>query len=91
LPKELNPKQRQGAIDLLKEFSHVFSRHEYDLGRTQLIERRIDIGNARPVAEPLRHHARAHLGVIDEAVDNMLRADLIEPAASPWCANFLIW
>jgi hypothetical protein len=34
LPKELNSEQRQGAIDLLKDFSHVFSRHEYDLGRT---------------------------------------------------------
>ena len=90
LPVELSTEQKQVAVDVLKEFSHVFSKHEYDLGLTNLIECRFDTGTAKPVAEPLRHHARAHLNIIDEAVEQMLKADLIEPAASPWCANLVM-
>jgi len=90
LPDELSDEQRRLAIGLIKRNADVFSRHDMDLGRTNLVECTIDTGINRPVAQPLRRHARAHLDVIDNSVDKMLEAGIIEPASSPWSSNVVL-
>jgi hypothetical protein len=89
LPAELTTEQRQRAISLLRANAAVFSRHEYDVGRTDLIDCKINTGDHLPIAQPLRRHARVYLDQIDESVDKMLHAGIIEPAASPWCSNIV--
>ena len=90
LPAELDRDQRKAAADLLIRNADVFSKHEYDLGCTDLLTFNINTGDHRPVAQPLRPHPRAHLEVIDRQVDSMLQAGIIEPAASPWSANVVL-
>jgi len=90
LPAELTVEQRRKAIALIKRNADVFSRHDMDLGRTDLVECTIDTGNSRPIAQPLRRHARAHLDIIDDSVDKMLRAGIIEPSTSPWSSNVVL-
>jgi hypothetical protein len=90
LPAELDSDQREAAADLLIRNADVFSKHEYDLGCTDLLTFNINTGDHRPVAQPLRPHPRAHLDVIDRQVDSMLQAGIIEPAASPWSANVVL-
>ena len=41
--------------------------------------------NAPTVQKPLRRHPLAHLEIIDEHVSDMLRNDVIEPAALRRC------
>jgi len=60
------------------------------LGRTHLIDHVIDTGDHRPVTEPLRRHAKTHLGIIDAAVDAMLQSGIVERAASPWSSNVVV-
>jgi hypothetical protein len=69
LPAELTDVERQRAVDVIIRNADVFSKHEFDLGCTDLLEYRIDTGDHQPIAEPLRPHARAHLHIIDETVD----------------------
>ena len=90
LPLELSDEQRQRAIGLLKRNADVFSRHSMDLGRTHLIDHVIDTGDHRPVEEPLRRHAKTHLGIIDAAVEAMLQSGIVERAASPWSSNVVV-
>jgi hypothetical protein len=59
----------------------------YDLGRTRLVQHHIDTGSNHPFKEMLHRHSVAYLPVIDEHVQNMLVADVIEPAVSPWPSN----
>ena len=60
------------------------------MGRTNLVEHEINTGNHPPIRQGLRRHPIAHLDVIDEQVRELMRNDLIEPAASPWAANIVL-
>ena len=75
LPPNLTVEQRDAAIDLLVRNADVFSKHEYVLGRTDLISFKINTGDHGPIARPLSPHPRVHLDVIDKKVENMFMAE----------------
>ena len=91
LPTTLTAEQREQVIALIKSNADIFSKHEFDVGCTDLLEACIitDL-TQRPIAEPLRRHARVHLDVIDETIEKMKRAGIVEEANSPWSANLVI-
>jgi len=74
----------------MHDYADVFSRSEFDLGCTDILPHRIDTGEARPFKEQLRRHPIAHLDFIDNQVDQMLRAGVIEPSSSPWSTNVVL-
>ena len=82
LPADLSPADRAAAGDFIHKYAHVFSKSEFDLGRTSLIPHKIDTGQSRPFKQPLRRHPRVHEQYIDEQVELMLQHDIIEPR--PW-------
>src|SRR5258708_856530 len=90
LPDDLHPAHRRRTIRLIVEYKDVFSRHEYDLGRTDLITHTIDTGTARPIRQPLRRHPQVHLDVIDREIDKMIQSGVVEPSNSPWASNVVV-
>ena len=90
IPDEFSEGERRRVTELLINNADLFSRSEFDLGRTTLITHGIDTGQHRPIAQPLRRHAKVHLDVIDETVDKMVAAGIIEPASSPWASNVVV-
>jgi len=86
----LSEEQREEAIKLVYDFKDVFSKHDYDLGRTDLIEHVIETGDARPVREALRKQPQVHLSVIDAEVEKMAASGVIEPSYSPWASNIVV-
>jgi len=90
LPDELNADQRRAARQLFERYEDVFSKNEFDIGRTPLVECHIDTGNSRPIRQPLRRQPHKHMEAIDERVNEMLRHGVIEPAASPWASNVVL-
>jgi len=58
----------------------VFSKSEYDIGRTNIIPYCINMGDHSPHFVQLRRHPTAQLPVVDEHVQHMLEHDVI-PAA----------
>ena len=90
LPSDLEPDERIQAIAFIKSYAHVFSKGEFDIGRTHILEHTIDTGDHKPIKQPLRRHPAAHLPIIDQHVEDMLRNDIIEPAASPWSSNVVL-
>ena len=90
LPEDLSRKQRKRVAELDRLHDGIFSKHEFDIGRTQYVEYKIDTGDHRPIRQPLRRHPFKHLEAIDEQVEDMLQHGVIEPAASPW-AFALFW
>jgi len=87
LREELSAEQREAARQLLYNYEDVFSKNEYDIGRTPLVECHIDTGESRPIRQPLRRQPLKHMDVIDEHVNEMLRHSVIEPAARQWASN----
>ena len=90
LPCDLSFIERRTALGFIDKWAHVFSKGEFDVGRTNLIPHRINTGNHKPFRQPLRRHPRVHEDFIDAQVDEMLRNDVIEPAASPWASNVVL-
>ena len=84
------PDDRNKLETLLKSYSDVFSRNEYDLGEATLVKHAIDTGTARPVRQQLRRQPRHLLDPIDEQVEQMQRAGVIEPCSSPWVSNVVV-
>src|SRR5258708_34233579 len=82
--------ERDEAVELIHEFRDVFSKHEYDLGRTDLLEHVIETGDARPVREALRKQPQVHLNIIDAEVEKMAASGVIEPSYSPWASNIVV-
>ena len=90
LPADLTDEQKRMATNIILRNADVFSKHEYDLGRTNLLVHTIDTGDHKPFAQPLRSHPRVYLDTIDQAVDNLLKVGVIEPASSPWASNIVV-
>ena len=87
---ELTDDQERQVKKLLNENRGVFSTSEFDLGRTNLVQHRIDTGINKPFKQQLRRHPMAYLPVIDEHVDKMLANDICEPSFSPWASNVVL-
>jgi len=75
---------------LLVHHLAILSTGKHDIGRTHLVEHRIDTGDARPIRQPLRRHAFEHTKFIREETDPMLQHGIIELAASPWASNVVL-
>jgi len=90
LPTELTDCQSQQVRRLIERNESIFSKSEYDIGRTPLVEYHIDTGSHRPICQPHRRHPFKHLEIIDRQVYEMERRGVIEPTASPWASNVVL-
>jgi len=90
LPDDLTAEQRARMTAFTQSRCNVFSRSEYDIGRTRIIPHCIDTGDNTPHFEQLRQHPTTQLPMMDEHVEHMLVHDVIEPATSLWCSNVVM-
>lgn len=67
---DLSPEQQKKATSLILKHQHVFSKSKNDLGRTKLIQHKINTGDARPTKQAPR---RLPLSKRDEAEKEVQR------------------
>ena len=84
----IDAKQRLGK--LIEAYEDVFSKNEFDLGSTSIVQHRIDTGENRPFHQPLRPQPRAQLPVIDKLLEEMQQQGVIEPCQSNWASNIVL-
>ena len=75
--------------DFLRQYSHAFALSNADHGTTEVVVHEIEVGNSRPIEEPLRRVPFHAAGEIDKHVDDLLR-DGVEPSCSPWAAGVVL-
>lgn len=93
LPDCITEAQRVEIEAILRRHVDVFSRHEYDVGLTNVAEYKLELKDPRssPVAEPLRQHPYAYLDIIDREVDRLLSANIIaESPRSTYSSNIVL-
>ena len=79
--------QWQMAIrKLLLQYPDVFSKNDYDLGETHLVEHTINTGDAKPVAQPPQRVPLAFANEEKKQIGKMLEAGLDRPWRSPWAS-----
>ncbi|KAL7883614.1 hypothetical protein SRHO_G00012720 [Serrasalmus rhombeus] len=76
----LEPQQRKEVWEVLREFKDIFALTEGEVGLTHLVQHEIDTGDAKPIKTRPRHLPLAHQAAADSAIEEMLRAGIIEPS-----------
>ena len=86
----LLPTEKIHLSELLIKHAVAFSKTKDDIGRTKLVQHRIDTGDAHPVRQRARRlpiHQRAEE---KKQIEDMLRQDVIEPSNSPWASPLVL-
>ena len=86
----MNEEQVLQVKSLLLEFQSIFGDSKISIGRTSLIQHKIDTGEAKPIKQrpqPVPIHHREEL---DKAMRELIEKDLIEPSSSPRCAPIVL-
>jgi len=86
---DVSENQRVEQIQMLREYADVF-KGELDLGETSLAAHQIDRGDARPMRQTLGRQPHHLLDKIDENVQDMLKAGVMESSCSPWTSNLVV-
>jgi transposase InsO family protein len=68
----------------------VFALKNADLGRTDLVEHEIDVGDNRPVRMAPRRIPLHKIDVVEKAIAEMEDKGVIRPSNSPWSAPIVI-
>ena len=86
----LEPERQEQICRLLCEFSEVFSKGPQDLGRTDVIQHRINTKDAAPIRQAPRRLPLAKQHEATQAIKEMERDGVIEPSVSPWAAPIVL-
>ena len=86
----LSAKQKEEVKELLVEFQDVFSKNNYDLGKTHLLQHEVDTGDSRPTKQNPRRQSPAAAEAADKIIDELLMHNLIEPSSSSWASPIVM-
>ena len=87
LPKKLSRSERRESIAFIRSYATLFSKDEYDIGRTSIIQHEINTGQSRPFKQQMRRQPPAYEPKIEESMDKMTKSGVISPASGPFGSN----
>ncbi|KAK6177716.1 hypothetical protein SNE40_015762 [Patella caerulea] len=86
----LNDSEKEKLRNLLIKHSDLFSKDSLDIGGTNLVEHRINTGNAMPIKQPPRRIPLAKLQEAREEIEKMAKQGIISPSISPWSSPVVL-
>lgn len=86
----LSSEQKDSLFHLISKWKHIFSQHDLDYGRTNLMEHEIHLTDRTPFKG--RHHSiPPHLyQEVRDHLQEMLKADIIRPSKSPYSSPIVL-
>lgn len=75
---------------LIAEYRDIFALKPEELGRTGLVQHRINTGDHPPVRQRPYRVSDTQRGIIEEHVDDMLNRGIIQPSTSPWASPIIL-
>ena len=80
---DLNEEQQCTFLNLLIRYQNVFSKNRSDLGKTDLVQYKIDTGDAVPFKMQPRRLSLAKREAVKTEIDRLLYGEIIEPSNGP--------
>ena len=88
--EQLNEEDYQKMVIILAKNQDVFSKTPYDLPGTNVMQHRIETGDAAPVRARMYRTDAATRGRIEAEIQKLLKHDIIEESNSPWASNVVM-
>jgi len=85
---DVSQDQKEQLISLLEEFKDLFASER--TGTTDLVEHRIDTKDHKPINQPPFRASQETRRMIEEQVEKMLKADIIQKSKSPWASRIVL-
>ena len=82
--------QRRLLRQLLEKYSEIFSVGDTDLGRTSVVQMKLDTGDHPPVKQKPYKTPFAEWPMVERQLDDMLEAGVISPSNSPWASPIVV-
>ena len=86
----LSDEEERQVAQLLIKHKHVFSLSDGDVGRTSLLQHRINTGNAAPIHQDPRRTPPWKQAEVERRVNTLLESGMIEESSSPWASNVVL-
>ena len=86
----LTADQKQKLQALLLTYHDVFSAHDQDYGRTDLVKHNIRTGDTLPIKQRAYRASPNIRAEIDRQVQQLLEQDIIEESYSPWSSPVVL-
>lgn len=90
LGQNLTGDEKQQIRQLLEKYADVFSRNEYDVGRTNLIPYEIDTGDATPIKQRVRQVPPHKREAFKQIIDDFVLKGFLSPSLSPWASPVVL-
>ncbi|KZS07756.1 Uncharacterized protein APZ42_028454 [Daphnia magna] len=88
--KQLPSADHRAVLHLQNRFSDCFASSNSDLGRSNIVQHRIDTMNSTPIHQPPYKSAWKQREVIESQVQDMIRDQVIEPSSGPWASPVVL-
>lgn len=86
----LNQEQQKLVKDFLLRNSDIVAKNKADLGKTHLVQHKIDTGNTPPIKQRPRRLPFAKQAVERQEIDKMLESNIIQPSTSSWASPVVL-
>ena len=88
----LTPDQKLKLTKLIQDNADIFAKDGTDLGRTSLVQHKINTKDATPLRQRAYRVSQKDREFIKSETDRMLQENLIVPSKSPWTSPVvLVW
>jgi hypothetical protein len=82
---------KQRYLQLLRDFSDIFSINPYDIGKCDVIKQRLTLKDKNKIASKPPYRIPHHLkGIAEKYIDDLLKADVIQKSSSPFSAPIMV-
>jgi transposase InsO family protein len=84
--ENLDSAEKMAVRELLAEYSDVFSKHEFDLGKFDKLQHEITLHSDQPFRKRMRRTPLCFEKEEEKTLQHMMEAGVIQPSASEWAS-----
>ena len=88
--RNLTEDQERRLNELIERNSDIFSKDEYDIGKTTLATHEINTENAAPIKGRAYKASPNEKKIIKKEIDEMIKRKIIKPSISPWSSPVVL-